>query len=100
MDMPKPSAPETELSYPLRSAARLTGLSPHVLRAWEMRYGVVDPLRTLGRARRYRRALAGQAGSPAKTRVTRLLRLPSLRILATTTGPTSRVLRTCVPPQA
>jgi DNA-binding transcriptional MerR regulator len=52
----KPAAPEPERSYPLRSAARLTGLSPHLLRAWESRYGVVDPLRTLGGARRYRAA--------------------------------------------
>jgi len=43
-----------EPSYPLRSAARLTGLSPELLRAWERRYGVVDPVRTPGGTRRYR----------------------------------------------
>jgi len=42
-----------ELTYPLRTAARLTGLSPEVLRAWERRYGVVRPLRTSGGTRRY-----------------------------------------------
>ena len=43
-----------DMTYPLRAAARLTGLSPAVLRAWERRYGVVEPLRTPGGARRYR----------------------------------------------
>jgi DNA-binding transcriptional MerR regulator len=43
-----------ELTYPLRAAARLTGLSPEVLRAWERRYGAVEPLRTPGGTRRYR----------------------------------------------
>lgn len=42
-----------ELTYPLRTAARLTGLSPEVLRAWERRHGVVQPLRTSGGTRRY-----------------------------------------------
>lgn len=42
-----------ELTYPLRTVARLTGLSPEVLRAWERRYGVVLPIRTPGGTRRY-----------------------------------------------
>jgi DNA-binding transcriptional MerR regulator len=42
-----------ELTYPLRTAARLTGLSPALLRAWERRYGVVEPIRTPGGTRRY-----------------------------------------------
>ncbi len=42
-----------ELTYPLRTAARLTGLSPELLRAWERRYGVVEPVRTPGGTRRY-----------------------------------------------
>jgi DNA-binding transcriptional MerR regulator len=46
----------TELTYPLRTAARLTGLSPELLRAWEQRHGVVQPLRTPGGTRRYRAA--------------------------------------------
>jgi DNA-binding transcriptional MerR regulator len=45
-----------ELTYPLRTAARLTGLSPELLRAWERRYRVVEPLRTPGGTRRYRAA--------------------------------------------
>ena len=42
-----------ELTYPLRTAARLTGLSPELLRAWERRHRVVEPLRTPGGTRRY-----------------------------------------------
>ena len=42
------------LTYPLKAAARLTGLSPELIRAWERRYGVVAPLRTPGGTRRYR----------------------------------------------
>ena len=45
---------DAETTYPLRAAARLTGLSPDLLRAWESRYGVVKPLRTAGGTRRYR----------------------------------------------
>jgi DNA-binding transcriptional MerR regulator len=44
------------LTYPLGTAARLTGLSPELIRAWERRYGVVTPLRTPGGTRRYRAA--------------------------------------------
>jgi DNA-binding transcriptional MerR regulator len=51
--MAKRSAPG-EITYPLRSAARLTGLSAEVLRAWERRHRVVEPVRTPGGARRYR----------------------------------------------
>lgn len=51
MSSTKPEA--AELTYPLRTAARLTGLSPELLRAWERRYGVVEPIRTPGGTRRY-----------------------------------------------
>lgn len=44
----------SEPTYALGAVARLTGLSPHVLRAWERRYGAVTPLRTPGGTRRYR----------------------------------------------
>ena len=44
----------SEKTYPLRAAARLTGLSPELLRAWERRYAAVDPMRTEGGTRRYR----------------------------------------------
>ena len=44
----------TEVTYPLGAATRLTGLSAEVLRAWERRYGAVQPPRTPGGTRRYR----------------------------------------------
>lgn len=40
-------------AYPLRTVARLTGLSPDVIRAWEKRYGVVKPVRGPRGARLY-----------------------------------------------
>jgi DNA-binding transcriptional MerR regulator/methylmalonyl-CoA mutase cobalamin-binding subunit len=43
-----------EDTYSLGAVVRLTGLSPHVLRAWERRYAAVTPLRTPGGTRRYR----------------------------------------------
>jgi DNA-binding transcriptional MerR regulator len=51
--MAKTKSDAFELTYPLRTAARLTGLSPELLRAWERRYGVVVPTRTPGGTRRY-----------------------------------------------
>jgi DNA-binding transcriptional MerR regulator/methylmalonyl-CoA mutase cobalamin-binding subunit len=45
---------EREPTYSLGAVARLTGLSEHVLRAWERRYAAVQPLRTPGGTRRYR----------------------------------------------
>jgi DNA-binding transcriptional MerR regulator/methylmalonyl-CoA mutase cobalamin-binding subunit len=46
---PPSSAPR----YPVRLVALRTGLSPHVLRAWERRYRVVSPTRTDGGQRLY-----------------------------------------------
>jgi len=48
------TAETAETTYPLRTAARLTGLQPELLRAWERRYGAVEPLRSPGGTRRYR----------------------------------------------
>jgi len=39
--------------YPMRVVARLTGLSPDVVRVWQRRYGAVLPTRTDGNARRF-----------------------------------------------
>ena len=39
--------------YALGSVARLLGVTPHLLRAWERRYGAVHPARTAGGTRRY-----------------------------------------------
>lgn len=51
--MPTPKSDPMESTYPLRTVARLTGLSPELLRAWERRYAIVEPLRTPGGTRRY-----------------------------------------------
>jgi DNA-binding transcriptional MerR regulator len=49
------SADETHgATYPMKAVVKLTGLSPDILRAWEKRYAVVEPLRTPGGTRRYR----------------------------------------------
>ena len=40
-------------SYPVRLVALRTGLTPHVLRAWERRYAVVTPTRSEGGQRLY-----------------------------------------------
>lgn len=37
----------------MRAVVRLTGIAPDTLRAWERRYGAVEPDRTEGNARRY-----------------------------------------------
>jgi DNA-binding transcriptional MerR regulator/methylmalonyl-CoA mutase cobalamin-binding subunit len=37
---------DTTATYPIKVVSRQTGLSQHVIRAWEKRYGVVEPLRT------------------------------------------------------
>lgn len=50
------STTEREPTYPLRMAARLTGLSPELLRSWERRHQAVAPMRTAGGTRRYRAA--------------------------------------------
>jgi DNA-binding transcriptional MerR regulator/methylmalonyl-CoA mutase cobalamin-binding subunit len=39
--------------HPIRVVARRTGLSAHVIRAWEKRYGAVEPSRTPTRRRAY-----------------------------------------------
>lgn len=51
--MAAPRSKTTEIDYPLRAAARLTGLSPELLRAWELRHGAVVPGRSEGGSRRY-----------------------------------------------
>jgi len=40
-------------SYPIRTVARLTGLTPDLIRAWERRHGVVSPVRGPRGARLY-----------------------------------------------
>jgi DNA-binding transcriptional MerR regulator/methylmalonyl-CoA mutase cobalamin-binding subunit len=47
------SAESSPARYPVRLVAFRTGLSPHLLRAWERRYGVVTPRRSEGGQRLY-----------------------------------------------
>lgn len=42
-----------ELRHSIQSVAEQTGLSPHVIRVWERRYGTVQPVRSDGNQRRY-----------------------------------------------
>ena len=44
---------ENKKSYPIGYVALATGLSPHVIRVWEKRYGAVTPERTGNRRRLY-----------------------------------------------
>ena len=47
------NANEDRKRHPIRVAARRAGLTPDLLRAWEMRYEAVDPGRSEGGQRRY-----------------------------------------------
>lgn len=47
------SAAAGDKTYPIRTVARLTGLTPDLIRAWERRYGVVEPVRGPRGARLY-----------------------------------------------
>ena len=40
--------------YTIGEVAAILGVSPHTIRAWERRHGIVKPLRTRSRQRRYR----------------------------------------------
>jgi DNA-binding transcriptional MerR regulator/methylmalonyl-CoA mutase cobalamin-binding subunit len=42
-----------EMHYSMKAAAAMTGLSPHVIRIWEKRYGAVNPERSETNRRRY-----------------------------------------------
>ena len=43
----------SEAHHPIQLAARLTGLSTHVIRIWEQRYHAVEPRRTAANHRLY-----------------------------------------------
>ncbi|MDP4175048.1 MAG: MerR family transcriptional regulator [Bacteroidota bacterium] len=44
---------EKEQTYPIKAVSKLTGLSSHVIRAWEKRYHAVSPKRTKSERREY-----------------------------------------------
>ena len=47
---------QTQIRHPIKVAASRTGLNPHVIRAWEKRYGAVKPDRTASNRRLYTEA--------------------------------------------
>ena len=51
--MEKNKQNNSETGYPIGVVARLTGIQPTTLRIWERRYGLVEPVRSEGRNRRY-----------------------------------------------
>ena len=51
-----PAALRQEELYPIREVARLTGVNPVTLRAWERRYGLIQPTRTDSGHRLYSQA--------------------------------------------
>lgn len=53
MANPNSSTENTEARYRIGAVCRLTGLSQHVLRVWEKRYGVVQPQRAANQRRLY-----------------------------------------------
>jgi DNA-binding transcriptional MerR regulator len=46
MDTPKEDEPRPDGLYPIRTVSALTGVNPVTLRAWERRYGLIQPQRT------------------------------------------------------
>ncbi|MFO2462382.1 MerR family transcriptional regulator [Pseudomonas sp. 15FMM2] len=48
-------APDSDVLFPIREVARLTGVNPVTLRAWERRYGLIQPVRTESGHRLYSR---------------------------------------------
>jgi DNA-binding transcriptional MerR regulator len=51
-----PAVPRQEELYPIREVSRLTGVNPVTLRAWERRYGLIQPTRTDSGHRLYSQA--------------------------------------------
>ena len=53
VDLLENGGPSPTQSYRIGDVARFVGVSTHALRAWERRYGTVEPQRTPGGSRRY-----------------------------------------------
>lgn len=49
----RPPQDPSQPTYPIRIVCALTGLNPITLRAWERRYGFIEPIRTAGGHRLY-----------------------------------------------
>jgi MerR family transcriptional regulator, light-induced transcriptional regulator len=79
--------------HPVRVVSRLTGLSAHVLRAWERRYAVVEPVRTEGGQRLYsdrdvRRLKMLRDATAAGHPISRLVELSDLELTQLGSGRT------------
>ena len=59
------SALKQEELFPIREVSRLTGVNPVTLRAWERRYGLIQPTRTDSGHRLYSQADIDAAGKLA-----------------------------------
>lgn len=102
--MDQDEASEADPTYPVRVVARMTGMKPELIRAWESRYGAVRPGRTTGGSRRYSDSDLGRLrllreAVEAGHRIGRIARLSSaeLRQLlpdqsTTTSDPIDRIL--------
>jgi len=53
IDLTRDGGPSHSRSYRIGDVARFVGVSTHALRAWERRYGTVEPHRTPGGSRLY-----------------------------------------------
>ena len=53
MDTTRSEYKVDDARYRIGAVCRMTGLSPHVLRVWEKRYGVVEPKRLANQRRLY-----------------------------------------------
>jgi DNA-binding transcriptional MerR regulator len=53
VDLLPENEPSSSRSYRIGDVARYVGVSTHALRAWERRYGTVEPQRTPGGSRLY-----------------------------------------------
>ena len=49
-------SPDCAELFPIRDVSRLTGVNPVTLRAWERRYGLIQPIRTESGHRLYSKA--------------------------------------------
>ncbi len=80
---------ESEQKHPINVVSKITGLSTHVIRAWENRYGAVSPGRTPGNHRLYsdgdvQRLLALKHAIKSGWKIGRISSLPTHELLEIT----------------
>ena len=87
--MSKRTPQGTQASYPMRTVCALTGLKPMTLRAWERRYGLIEPVRTPGGHRLY-----------TQEQVDQISRALAMVEQGTSIGAAARALRSSAAPGA